>query len=75
MKMEKLNIDELKELMRIAFNSGVSTGKKMMPIDRIPMGSKITTAQKSFEVFFADFCEKLKAGTLLNDVRSRHNGA
>jgi hypothetical protein len=73
--MEKLNIHELKELMRIAFNSGVSTGKKMTPIDRIPMGAKVTTAGKSFDVFFKDFCEKLKDGTLLTDVRSRHNEA
>lgn len=58
--MEKINIDELKELMRLAFNSGVSTGKKMLPMNEIPMGSKITMPNASFEIFFSDFCEKLK---------------
>lgn len=56
---QTLNIDELKALMQKAFNAGVSVGKKMKPIDQIPMGSKIQTSGKSFEIFFDNLVNEL----------------
>lgn len=60
--MEKLNYNEFKELMRAAFSAGVAAGKKMKPIEQIPMGSKIQSANKAFESFFERFVEDVKAG-------------
>lgn len=42
-KMEKLNREELKELMRLFFNKGVNIGKKIKPINEIPMGTLTKT--------------------------------
>ncbi len=41
MEKQTLNYDEFKALMQKAFNAGVSVGKKTVPFDRIPMGSKV----------------------------------
>jgi len=52
--MKALTADELQELLRLFFNKGISVGKKIKPIDEIPMGSKIISPSVEFNKFFKE---------------------
>lgn len=55
-----LNIDELQELLRLSFNKGLSVGKKMKPLNEIPMGSFIKSPVVIFNDFFKETILNLK---------------
>ena len=52
--MKSLTLDELQELLKLAFNKGLSVGKKIKPLSEIPMGSLIPNLRVEFEEFFKE---------------------
>lgn len=58
--MTTLTEEELKELLRLAFNEGLKTGKNITPLNEISMGSKLINPIIEFDKFIKEIFTKLK---------------
>jgi hypothetical protein len=56
--MEALTLEEFKALMKLSFDNGVSVGRKIKPLNEIPLGTHLVNKNLEFEKFFNKITKK-----------------